>query len=86
VNVTEGAIRQMESGQSKSPSFAVGIKLAHALGVTPEYLAFGEDGLTGLAGPKMVQTDSVTVLERRIASVDRRVAILERAENARKSR
>jgi transcriptional regulator with XRE-family HTH domain len=44
VDVTEGAIPQMESGQTKSPSFAVGILLAHELGVTPEYLAFGEEG------------------------------------------
>lgn len=42
VGVTEGAIRQMESGQSKSASFQVGVRLAQVLGVGPTYLALGE--------------------------------------------
>jgi len=33
----------MESGQTKTPSFLVGLKLAHVLGVTPAYLATGRD-------------------------------------------
>ena len=41
--VTEGAIRQMESGQTKSASFLVGLRLARILGVTPWYLATGEE-------------------------------------------
>jgi transcriptional regulator with XRE-family HTH domain len=44
VGVTEGAIRQMESGQTKSASFLVGLKLATLFGVTPWYLATGKDG------------------------------------------
>lgn len=40
--VTEGAIRQMEYGQTKSASFAVGVKMAEMLGVDPLYLAEGD--------------------------------------------
>src|SRR3981081_1601772 len=43
VGVTEGAIRQMESGQTKSASFLVGLKLANVLGVTAWFLATGRD-------------------------------------------
>jgi transcriptional regulator with XRE-family HTH domain len=42
VGVTEGAIRQMESGQTKRASFAVGVRIAEVLGVEPAYLAFGD--------------------------------------------
>jgi transcriptional regulator with XRE-family HTH domain len=42
VGVTEGAIRQMESGQTHAASLRVGVRLAEALGVTPAYLAFGD--------------------------------------------
>ncbi len=42
VYVTEAAIRAIETGDSKSPSFPVGVRLAEALGVTPRYLAFGD--------------------------------------------
>lgn len=41
VGMTEGAIRHLESGHTKQPSLSVGIKIAKALDVTPEYLAFG---------------------------------------------
>lgn len=41
VGVTEGAIRQMESGQTKSASFATGVKLALALNCDPFWLATG---------------------------------------------
>lgn len=43
VGVTEGAVRQMESGQTKSASFAVGVKLALALGCSPYWLATGRE-------------------------------------------
>lgn len=43
VGVTEGAIRQIESGQTKSASFGVGVRLADALGVSPHYLATGKE-------------------------------------------
>lgn len=71
VNVTEGAIRQMESGQTKSPSFPVGILLAHELGVTPEYLAFGEDGPPKRIGVKQTGGDAIADLERRIIALER---------------
>jgi hypothetical protein len=41
VGVTEGAIRQMESGQTKAASFVFGLRLARVLDVTPWYLATG---------------------------------------------
>ena len=47
VGVTEGAIRQMESGQTKSASFVIGLRIADALGVTPWFLATGEDAAPG---------------------------------------
>lgn len=39
VGVSENAIRKVESGLSKQPSFTIGILLADALGVTPHELA-----------------------------------------------
>jgi transcriptional regulator with XRE-family HTH domain len=39
--VTEGAIRQIEDGTTKSPSFSTGVKLAYALGVSAYELALG---------------------------------------------
>jgi transcriptional regulator with XRE-family HTH domain len=57
VFVTEAAIRNLETGESKGPSFAVGVRLADALGVDVHYLAFGEG--TSLAG-------RVSELERRM--------------------
>lgn len=42
VLVTEAAIRNLETGDSKGPSFAVGVRLADALCVDVHYLAFGE--------------------------------------------
>ena len=43
VRVTEGAIRQMESGQTKSASFVVGLRLAQVLDVSPWLLATGDE-------------------------------------------
>jgi transcriptional regulator with XRE-family HTH domain len=41
VDVSEGSIRQLESGMTKSPSFHVGLHLAFALGVDPFVLGYG---------------------------------------------
>ena len=41
VGVTEGAIRQMESGQTKMASFVIGLRLAKELGTDAWYLANG---------------------------------------------
>ena len=49
VGVTEGAIRQMESGQTKIASFVIGLRLAKELGTDAWYLANGvadDDGST----------------------------------------
>jgi len=78
VGVTEGAIRQMESGQTKRPSFETGIKLAHVLGVTPSYLATGRENASE---KEQLATDQALALEERlaarIAAVERRVVSLE---------
>lgn len=42
--VSEDAIRKIESGRSKHPSFVTGIHIAAALDVPPALLAFGEAG------------------------------------------
>jgi len=42
IGIGENAVFKLESGTSAEPKFHVGIKLARALGVTPETLAFGE--------------------------------------------
>ncbi|MDP9149757.1 MAG: helix-turn-helix domain-containing protein [Myxococcota bacterium] len=47
VLVTEAAIRNLETGDSKGPSFLVGVRLADALGVDVHYLAFGEGASLG---------------------------------------
>ncbi|MDQ2679466.1 MAG: XRE family transcriptional regulator [Candidatus Eremiobacteraeota bacterium] len=40
--VSENAIRKIESGNSKQPSFVTGVRIADALGLSPRILAFGE--------------------------------------------
>ncbi len=69
VGVTEGAIRQMESGQTKIASFPVGVRLAEVLGVEARYLAFGESEKA--KPPKTVD---------RFAELEERVARLEKAQ------
>jgi transcriptional regulator with XRE-family HTH domain len=79
VGVTEGAIRQMESGQTKSASFLVGLKLANVLGVTPNYLATGRDAPPETESPSP-ERSVVATLERlsvQINAIDRRVKSLE---------
>lgn len=63
--VTEGAVRQLESGRIKTPGFDTGILLADTLGVDARYLAFGVDRQP--RGP----------VERRVANVERRVTLIE---------
>ncbi len=67
VGVTEGAIRQMESGQTKIASFPVGVRLAEVLGVDAAYLAFGETGKGRAAKP----VDRFAALEERVARLER---------------
>jgi transcriptional regulator with XRE-family HTH domain len=72
VGVTEGAIRQMESGQTKS-----------ALGVTAWFLATGRDAPSGTESPSPDR--SPAALERlslQINAIDRRVKALEARRRA----
>ncbi len=71
VDVTEGAIRQMESGQTKVAVVCDRVLLAREFGVTPEFLAFGEAGLPERRGIKQVGGDAVADLERRVATLER---------------
>jgi transcriptional regulator with XRE-family HTH domain len=68
VGVTEGAVRQMESGQTKIASFVIGLRLAKELGTTAWYLANGDtdDRDADIADP----------LVQRIAALERRVSFL----------
>ena len=69
VTVTEAAIRAIETGDSKSPSFAVGVRLAEALGVTPRFLASEKDRISR----------RVLALERRLGPASRiRVLVFHR--------
>jgi transcriptional regulator with XRE-family HTH domain len=79
VGVTEGAIRQMESGQTKSASFLVGLKLANVLGVTAWYLASGRDAPPETESP-LPDRSVVALVERlslQVNAIDRRVKALE---------
>jgi transcriptional regulator with XRE-family HTH domain len=78
VGVTEGAIRQMESGQTAAPSFAVGVLLARELGVTAEYFAFGEDGAKAAAAAAKANAGAVTALARRVDAIELEVSKLRR--------
>ena len=77
VGVTEGAIRQMESGRTKSANFTLGLKLSETLDVDPWYLATG-------VGQKPEQNresggsakDRLARLEARMERVERDVATL----------
>lgn len=67
VGVSEGTIRQLESGNVRSPNFLLGIRLADQLRVDPRYLALGE----GLSIAERFET-----LERRLTKVEQRLASL----------
>lgn len=64
VGVSEGAIRQLETGNVKSPSFAIGLRIAHRLGVDPYYLATGEGSHVD---------ERITVLERRLIKLEKQI-------------
>jgi transcriptional regulator with XRE-family HTH domain len=67
VGVSPGAIRQLESGQSKNPGFALGLRIADRLSVDPHYLALGEG---------FSLTERLELVENRMAKLERRVASL----------
>jgi transcriptional regulator with XRE-family HTH domain len=72
VGVSPGAIRQLESGQIKNPSFALGLRLANRLNVDPQYLALGEG---------FSLTERLESIEQRLAVLERQVDTLPRAQN-----
>jgi len=65
VGASQGALRQLESGNIKTPSFLLGVRLAIQLNVDPHYLALGE-------GSSM--TERFEVLERRLTKLEQKVA------------
>jgi transcriptional regulator with XRE-family HTH domain len=81
VRITEGAIRQMESGQTKSASFITGLRLAATLEVTPWFLATGQsDGAAETAKSRRPDANLVEAIEsltKELQSVDHRVHELE---------
>jgi transcriptional regulator with XRE-family HTH domain len=77
VGVTEGAIRQMESGQTKSASFLVGLKLANVLGVTAWFLATGRDNPETESPSPDRPVAALERLSLQINAIDRRVKALE---------
>lgn len=75
VGVTEGAIRQIESGRTKSASFTLGLKLAKALNVDPWLLATGVEERQGARGAGAAQAGS---LKDRVARLEQRLEQFER--------
>jgi transcriptional regulator with XRE-family HTH domain len=85
--VTEAAIRKMESGETKSASFGVGLMLSRELRVNPWYLCFGDDGVvleTGVRSEEAAAKALESLLleraarDQRVSTLEARVAALER--------
>ncbi|HEY6233917.1 MAG TPA: helix-turn-helix transcriptional regulator [Candidatus Elarobacter sp.] len=69
VGVTEGAIRQMESGQTKIASFVIGLRLAKELDTDAWYFANGvADDAEAQAGAEGIVL-RVSALEQQIAAL-----------------
>ncbi len=79
VGVTEGAIRQMESGQTKNASFLVGLRLSQVLGVSPWFLATGENAPpeTESRSPAEPGPAALEALTLQVNGLERRVTALE---------
>jgi transcriptional regulator with XRE-family HTH domain len=81
VGVTEGAIRQLESGRTKSASFTLGLKIAKVLDVDAWLLA------TGLGDDKAGARGAETgPLKERVARLESRMEAMENALVARETR
>lgn len=79
VGLTEGAIRQVEGGQSKSVSLAAGVRLAAVLGVEVRYIAFGDgDGTEENRTARPLPPSRVEQVEAQVAAIETRLAKLEK--------
>jgi transcriptional regulator with XRE-family HTH domain len=67
VGVAEGTIRQIETGNVKSPNFHLGLRLADHLNVDPHYLAAGEG--KSISERFEAMNKRLTKLEQRVASL-----------------
>lgn len=75
IQISEGGIRQIESGQTKQAAFDTGLKLAAVLAVSPAELAWGQSGSTNL--PLASQdSDRLRVLEDQLREVQTLLANL----------
>ena len=79
----------MESGQTKSASFLIGLKLANVLGVTAWFLATGRDDPPETVSPShdrstglVERLEKVERLAVQINAIDRRVKALEGRQRA----
>ncbi len=72
--ITEGAIRQMEAGQTKGASLVVGLRLAKLLSVSPDYLATGIESADDDTGLTRTILSRLNDHERRLAEAERRLA------------
>jgi transcriptional regulator with XRE-family HTH domain len=79
VGVTEGAIRQMESGQTKMASFVIGLRLAKELGTDAWYLA------NGVADDPQAQTGGADAISLRVTALEQRIASMSRDERTRET-
>jgi len=61
--VSEGAIRQIETGNVKRPSFHVGLRIAKVLDIDPFWLGTGDDGMSA----------RLANIETRLAKMERRL-------------
>ncbi len=71
--LTEGSIRQMESGQTKAVTLVAGLRLAKLLGVSPDYLATGSEGSDDDQGAVRLFLVRLDEHEHRLAEVERRI-------------
>jgi transcriptional regulator with XRE-family HTH domain len=71
VGVTEGAIRQIETGQTKNPSFVIGLRIADVLQVDPWELAVG--WRSSSSEHDRSPEERIAMLEHRMGNVERRL-------------
>lgn len=67
IGIGENAVFKLESGTSAEPKFFVGLKIARALGVTPDELAFGK---AGPGEPNSPQSDTEREIQARLGRVE----------------